>query len=90
MVRMTITFGDQVVEIPPFEIPSGVLVALQHPPLKQDHTTTAPPPAGQPEDQATRTLATKVFDLLTALDPDNRLRKASPIKVFNLYYRRRL
>jgi hypothetical protein len=28
--------------------------------------------------------------LLTALDPDNRLRKAPLIKVFNLYYRQRL
>jgi predicted DNA-binding protein YlxM (UPF0122 family) len=28
-----------------------------------------------------------VFELLTALDPGNRLRKAPPIKVFNLYYR---
>ncbi len=35
-------------------------------------------------------LAAKVFALLTALDPDNRLRKAPPIKVFNLYYRQRL
>ena len=28
--------------------------------------------------------------LLTALDPDNRLRKAPPIKVFNLFYRQGL
>jgi hypothetical protein len=32
-------------------------------------------------------LAAKVFELLTALDPGSRLRKAPPIKVFNLYYR---
>jgi predicted DNA-binding protein YlxM (UPF0122 family) len=35
-------------------------------------------------------LAVKVFELLTALDPDNHLRKAPPIKVFNLYYQRGL
>jgi hypothetical protein len=35
-------------------------------------------------------LAAKVFELLTALDPDSRLRKAPPITVFNLYYRQRL
>jgi hypothetical protein len=32
-------------------------------------------------------MAAKVFDLLTALDPDNRLRKAPPIKVFLLRFR---
>jgi hypothetical protein len=45
-----------------------------------------PPETGQAE----RSLAAKVFELLTALDPDNRLRKAPLIKVFNLYYRQRL
>jgi len=34
--------------------------------------------------------AAKLLKVLSALDPDNRLRKAPPIKVFNLYYRRRL
>jgi len=43
----------------------------------------------EPE-QESRGIAAKVFELLTALDPDNRLRKAPPIKVFNLYYRQRL
>jgi hypothetical protein len=37
-----------------------------------------------------RGIAAKVFELLTALDPDGRWRKAPPIKVFNLYYRQRL
>ena len=41
-------------------------------------------------DQQGRSFAGKVFQLLTALDPDNRLRKAPPIKVFNLYYRQGL
>jgi predicted DNA-binding protein YlxM (UPF0122 family) len=35
-------------------------------------------------------LAGKVFELLTALDPGGRIRKAPPIKVFNLYYRQGL
>jgi hypothetical protein len=36
---------------------------------------------------AERGIAAKVFELLTALDPDQRLRKAPPIKVFLLHYR---
>jgi len=48
-----------------------------------DAEPAEPSPAG-------RALAAKVFELLTALDPDRRLRKAPPIKVFNLYYRQRL
>jgi hypothetical protein len=51
--------------------------------------TTSPREPPEP-DQAERSIAAKVFELLTALDPDNRLRKAPPIKVFNLYYRQRL
>ena len=51
---------------------------------------TTPSPAPPAPDQAERRLAAKVFALLTALDPDKRLRKAPPIKVFNLYYRQRL
>jgi hypothetical protein len=35
-------------------------------------------------------LAAKVFELLTALDPDSRLRKAPPIKVFLLRFRQNL
>jgi hypothetical protein len=34
--------------------------------------------------------AAKLLQLLSALDSDKRLRKAQPLKVFNLYYRRRL
>src|ERR1035437_35472 len=49
----------------------------------------APPEPSQP-DEPNLSLAAKVFELLTALDPDSRLRKAPPIKVFNLYYRQRL
>jgi hypothetical protein len=47
------------------------------------------PEPSQP-DEPNLSLAAKVFELLTALDPGNRLRKAPPIKVFNLYYRQRL
>jgi hypothetical protein len=38
----------------------------------------------------TLSLAGKVFELLTALDAGGRIRKAPPIKVFNLYYRQGL
>ena len=48
---------------------------------------TSPPPEPVELDQAERSLAAKVFELLTALDPDSRLRKAPPIKVFLLRYR---
>jgi hypothetical protein len=56
------------------------------PPNRQPSDTTVPP---EPDQQG-RSFAAKVFQLLTALDPDNRLRKAPPIKVFNLYYRQGL
>jgi len=46
----------------------------------------APPEPSQP-DEPNLSLAANVFELLTALDPDNRLRKAPPIKVFLLRYR---
>jgi DNA-directed RNA polymerase specialized sigma24 family protein len=36
------------------------------------------------------TLAARVFELLTALDPDEHLRKAPPIKVFLLRFRQNL
>jgi len=49
----------------------------------------AMPEPSQP-DEPNLSLAAKVLELLTALDPDNRLRKAPPIKVFNLFYRQRL
>ena len=48
---------------------------------------TTPPPEPVELDQTERPLAAKVFELLTALDPDSRLRKAPPIKVFLLRYR---
>jgi len=51
---------------------------------------TTPPPEPPEPPQAERSIAAKVFELLTALDPDEQLRKAPPIKVFNLYYRQRL
>jgi hypothetical protein len=51
---------------------------------------SSPPPAPPASDEQDRSIAAKVFELLTALDPDNRLRKAPPIKVFNLYYRQGL
>lgn len=44
-------------------------------------------PNGPVPDPAERGIAAKVFELLTALDPENRLRKAPPIKVFLLRFR---
>ena len=59
--------------------------------------SSVPKEAGQgapflsPEpDPRTRSLAARVFELLNALDPDNRLRRAPPIKVFLLRYRQNL
>jgi hypothetical protein len=46
----------------------------------------AMPEPSQP-DEPNLSLAVKVFQLLTALDPDKRLRKAPPIKVFLLRFR---
>jgi hypothetical protein len=70
------------VYLPPFLAESSP--AQARPPAAQD----TPPPAESASEN--RSLAAKVFELLTALDPDNRLRKAPPIKVFNLYYRQGL
>ena len=55
-----------------------------------DEASQAAPPEPSQPDEPNLSLAAKVFELLTALDPDSRLRKAPPIKVFNLYYRQRL
>jgi hypothetical protein len=51
---------------------------------------TRPPRAASAPDEAGRGFAAKLLALLTALDPDKRLRKAAPVRVFNLYYRQRL
>ena len=48
------------------------------------------PPSDAGPDHEAPGIAARVFQLLTALDPDNRLRKAPPIKVFNLFYRQGL
>jgi hypothetical protein len=47
-------------------------------------------PKSSGPDEPTLSLAAKVFELLTALDPGKRLRKAPPITVFLLRYRRNL
>jgi hypothetical protein len=51
---------------------------------------TSSPPAPAELDREERSIAAKVFELLTALDPNNRLRKAPPIKVFLLRFRQSL
>jgi hypothetical protein len=51
----------------------------------------APPPREPAElDQETLSLAAKVFQLLSALNPNSRLRKAPPIKVFLLRFRQNI
>ncbi len=52
--------------------------------------TGAPSPQVTEPDQEALSVAAKVFELLKALDPDNRLRKAPPIKVFLLRFRQNL
>ena len=47
-------------------------------------------PEAQQVEEPNLSLAAKVLELLTALDPGNRLRKAPPIKVFLLRYRQNL
>ena len=48
----------------------------------------SPSPQSAEPDQETLTIAAKVFELLGALDPGKRLRKAPPITVFLLRFRR--
>lgn len=43
-----------------------------------------------PPDEPNLSFAAKVLKLLKALDPGNRLRKAPPLTVFNLFYQQRL
>jgi hypothetical protein len=50
----------------------------------------AAPPEPSPPDEPNLSVAAKVFELLTALDPGSRLRKAPPIKVFLLHFRQNL
>jgi hypothetical protein len=47
-------------------------------------------PNGPVPDPAERSIAAKVFELLTALDPETQWRKAPPIKVFLLRFRQNL
>jgi hypothetical protein len=61
----------------------------QRPPPANGAGQTAMPGPSQP-DEPNLSLAAKVFELLSALDPGKRLRKASPIKVFLLRFRRNL
>ena len=61
----------------------------ERPPLANEAGQAAPPEPSPP-DEPNLSLAAKVFELLTALDPDNRLRKAPPIKVFLLRFRQNL
>jgi len=60
----------------------------------QDQEPQEPLPVGAtpvPEPaQENPSLAARVFQLLSALDPDNRLRKAPPIKVYLIRFRQNL
>jgi hypothetical protein len=71
----------------------GVTFRTERTTLIARRVTTAQttPPREPPEpDQTERSIAAKVFELLTAIDPDKRLRKAPPIKVFLLRFRQNL
>jgi hypothetical protein len=59
----------------------------QRQPLAKETGQAALPEPSRPAEPSLR-LAAKVFGLLTALDPDQHLRKAPPIKVFLLRFRR--
>jgi hypothetical protein len=61
----------------------------QRPLFANDAGQAAPPEPSEP-DEPNLSLAAKVFELLTALDPGNRLRKTPPIKVFLLHFRQNL
>jgi hypothetical protein len=65
--------------------PTSGSFAIRVSPANEAGRAAMPEPS-QPE-EPNLSLAAKVFQLLTALDPDNRLRKAPPIKVFLLRYR---
>ena len=84
--ELAATLGSQPVKLtayfPPF------LGAGSHPRAQEPQAAgTTPPPEPSQENLS---LAARVFQLLSALDPDNRLRKAPPIKVFLLRFRQNL
>src|SRR6266496_2479624 len=83
----------------PFVIPSFPIIINGHRYITDPITTVARREGASPQETpevvppATPTelgMAAKLFQLLTALDPDSRLRKAPPIKVFLLRFRQGL
>ena len=58
--------------------------------VRAEGNIQASPPQSAGPDQETLGIAAKVFQLLSVLDPDSRLRKAPPIKVFLLRFRQNL
>ena len=72
---------------------AGVRKALadwQKSPSPANEAGQAAMPEHSPPDEPNLSVAAKVFELLTALDPGSRLRKAPPIKVFLLHFRQNL
>jgi hypothetical protein len=65
--------------------PTSGSFAIRVSPANEAGRAAMPEPSQR--DEPNLSLTAKVFQLLTALDPDNRLRKAPPIKVFLLRYR---
>ena len=63
------------------------LADWQKSPRPADEAGQVGPPEPSPPNEPNLSLAAKVFELLTALDPDNRIRKAPPLKVFLLHFR---
>jgi hypothetical protein len=66
------------------------LADWQKSPWPTNEAGQAGPPEPSQPDEPNLSLAAKVFELLTALDPDNRIRKAPPLKVFLLHFRQNL
>jgi hypothetical protein len=77
---ITVAFQGQNYRTEPTNLVASLVSAAQ----------TNPPPAPPEFELEERSIAAKVFALLSALDPVSRLRKATPLRVFNLYYRQRL
>jgi hypothetical protein len=65
----------------------GLPERQRRPPLANEAGQAGRMPEPSQPDEPNLSLAAKVFQLLTALDPDSRLRKAPPIKVFLLRFR---
>jgi hypothetical protein len=67
--------------------PASGFFCIRVAPVNGGIQAPAPAPQGPDLDPKSRTMAAKLMQLLTALDPDKHLRKAQPLKVFMLRFR---